>query len=551
MSPLLSLPTDVLLAIPWEDSDLWSLVLTCRLFHQFFTPILYGNFDEDMFGRETQHPGHWKKCFRFLRTVCNNSELASYVYRLSLELPSRGILNWDHEQFRRLASNFGVSSEFNIVALPESTSDQQAMGNDCEETEEMSEVRTLDKDATGKYYDAEQFMAEFGRSLLSKLPGLQQMTMNYSHDFRLFDSTLNFPHLMDVKIASGYIFNGDSGDNQFNDALRLLSLPKLRKWSLSCDRVKRSSVRSIPPQSSPVQEMEICCPNIPAEDFDYLLSVPRTMKVFCWTGKAWTCHRSLDDDDGGGGGGDNESVEDERLEDIKCETTSVESTVASLRHARLHLEELTLEYAFVGTCPHSNGRPGNLNDFVQLKKVKVSPQVLHGFHRCASPETCLKDCSHLQDGNRIITHLPPRMQHLSFWMQGNGDTLADTIAQIVRSRSLPLVQILLYSPLHCHDTPQHEGDKARRHVPMTSERYYDLRTECSSGGVTLDSCCYRSCFRDIAEGHREIFDGQWLPSDIPIDKAAIIDEWEKMGGLQRIVFRLHMIERGEFSTLHA
>ena len=125
MSPLLSLPTDVLFAIPWEDSDLWSLVLTCRLFHQFFTPILYETFDEDMYGRETQHPGHWEKCFGFLRTVCNNTELASYVHRLSLELPSRGILNWDHEQFRRLASTFGVSSEFNIVALPESTSDQQ------------------------------------------------------------------------------------------------------------------------------------------------------------------------------------------------------------------------------------------------------------------------------------------------------------------------------------------------------------------------------------------------------------------------------------------
>ena len=245
MSPLLSLPTDVLFAIPWEDSDLWSLVLTCRLFHLLFTPILYGNFDEDMYGAETQYPGHWEKSLGFLRTVCHNAELASYVRRLSLDLPWRGIQKWDHERFRRLASTFGVSSEFNIVAPPESTSDQHEMGSDCEETEELSEVITSDRDATGNYYDAEQFMAEFGRSLLSKLPGLRQMTMDYSYDFRLFDSTLHFPHLMDVKIASGYIFNGDSGDNQFNDALRLLSLPKLRKWSLSCDRVKRSSVRSI------------------------------------------------------------------------------------------------------------------------------------------------------------------------------------------------------------------------------------------------------------------------------------------------------------------
>ena len=318
---------------------------------------------------------------------------------------------------------------------------------------------------------------------------------------------------------------------QFNDALRLLSLPKLRKWSFSCDCVKRSLVRSIPPESSPVQEMEICCSNIPAEDFDYLLSVPRTIKGFRWTGKAWTSHRNLDDDDDD----DDESDEDGGLEDVECETISVESTVSSLRHARLHLEELTIEYAFIGTCRHSNSQPGNLKNFVQLKKL------MHGFHRCASPETCLEDCSHLRNGNEIIAHLPPRMQHLGFWMQGNGDTLADTIAHIVRSRSLPLVQIMLYSPVHRYDTSQHEGDQARRHVTMTSERYYDLRTECSTGGVTLDSCCYQSCFRDIAEDQGAILDGQWLPSDIPIDKADIIDEWEKMGGLQRIVFRLHMI----------
>ena len=102
------------------------------------------------------------------------------MHRLSLELPWRGIKNWDHEQFRRLASTFGVSSEFKIVALPESTSDQEEMGSDCEETEdeceemeELSEVITSDRDATGNYYDAEQFMVEVGRSLLSKLPGLR------------------------------------------------------------------------------------------------------------------------------------------------------------------------------------------------------------------------------------------------------------------------------------------------------------------------------------------------------------------------------------------
>ena len=97
----------------------------------------------------------------------------------------------------------------------------------------------------------------------------------------------------------------------------------------------------------------------------------------------------------------------------------------------------------------------------------------------------------------------------------------------------------------------YEARQTQRLVTMTTERYHDLRTECSSGGVTLDSCCFQSCFRDIAKSQEAILYGEWLPSDIPIDKAAMLEEWEGMGSLQRTIFQLDMIKRGQISALQA
>lgn len=59
--------------------------------------------------------------------------------------------------------NFGVSPAFDIEALPESTNEQE-MGTSCEDTEVSSEDVSSGRDAAGNHYDAEQFMADFGRS---------------------------------------------------------------------------------------------------------------------------------------------------------------------------------------------------------------------------------------------------------------------------------------------------------------------------------------------------------------------------------------------------
>ena len=66
--------------------------------------------------------------------------------------------------------------------------------------------------------------------------------------------------------------------------------------------------------------MEIYCPNIPAEDFDYLLSIPRSLKAFHWTGKAWTCHMTQQEEEAAEDeeDGNNESLDSGGLEDAGC-----------------------------------------------------------------------------------------------------------------------------------------------------------------------------------------------------------------------------------------
>ena len=547
MSPLLSLPTDVLLAIPWEDSDKWSLVLTCRFFNQLFTPTLYKHFKEDFFGVETRCPEHWGRSLGFLRTVRNNVRLGSYVHELSLALSSGDIEDWNHERFRRLASTFGVSPEFQIEALPESTNDQEEIKRLKEGDEDCNEEDYSSKDAAGNDYTDWQFMVDFARSIIPKLPQLRRMTMDYSCEVRLFDRTPHFPHLTEVNIETGYILHEDPGDKQFDDALRLLSLPKLRKWSLSCAAVQRSSVRCVPPRSSCVQQIKIRCPNIPAKDFDYLLSIPRTLKTFHWAEKAWTCHETLADDETI----DDESLEDGSLGDVKCQTISVVSTISSLRRACRHLEDMTLEYAFVGICPHADSRSGNLEDFERLKMLKISPQVLRGFHRCSSQEMCVEECSYLRHSSEIITRLPLSIHNLELWMQVDGDVLADIILQLGASRAGSLERITLRSVIHCHNIPQYDGDAARLHVPMTSQRYHKIRTVCSSYGVNLDSCCYRGCFQNIAKSTGVTTYRSHLPLDIAIDEAAVWESWHKMGRLQRTMIELAPHERADLSDLQA
>ena len=139
---------------------------------------------------------------------------------------------------------------------------------------------------------------------------------------------------------------------------------------------------------------------------------------------------------------------------------------------------MTLEYAFVGICPHADSRAGNLDDFEHLKMLKISPQVLRGFHRCSSQEMCVEKCSHLRHSAEIITRLPLSIQNLELWMQIDGDVLADTILQLGASRASSLERIALRSVIHCHNIPQFDGDAARLHVPMTSQRYHKIRTLC-------------------------------------------------------------------------
>ncbi|KIW36658.1 uncharacterized protein PV06_11076 [Exophiala oligosperma] len=301
MTPLMNLPLDVLQTIPWDESDLSSVILTCRFFHQLFTPRLYGNFTADEEDLDTRRPyADWHRGFSFLRTIRNNPTLAALVRELSLTL--REVEFWDHEAFRQITRDFGIAADFNMVALPadpncpnpikdtapEEGSQQQVIYQGAT-IERSRQKYCSNRDVEGHSYSAEQFLKDYACTVLSKLPQLRRLSLTYD-GIKLFNRFSHFAHLEEVEIGSAVIPFQDGGDELFEDAVRLLGLPKIRRWSLSCAEMSESAIRCIPPQSSPVQEMSISCPHIPVREFRYLMAIPRALKVFRWRLKAWTCY---------------------------------------------------------------------------------------------------------------------------------------------------------------------------------------------------------------------------------------------------------------------
>jgi hypothetical protein len=324
------------------------------------------------------------------------------------------------------------------------------------------------------------------------------MTINYPCDSRLFDQALQFPYLLEANLLSSQVSEEDVGDYQFDDALRLLGLPRLQKLSLTCASVRRSSVRSVAPRSSTIRHLDICCPNIPAVDFDYLMSLPRALETFSWKGKAWTCHGPADDVDmeaqvpegefhtdgdessigrNADAGDDDEHDDDvtsDSLVEAECLTISLTSTIMSLRRTQAHLKEMTIEYAFVGTCPHTTCRSADLRDFRQLSRQRISPQVLRGFHRCSRADACSQACHHLRNSSEAADLLPAGIQRLDLGLQTNGEELADMISGVVATHAATLRHIMLRSSAHFDHVVRVESDSARRPMPKSKRRYDEI-----------------------------------------------------------------------------
>ena len=85
MSPLLNLPQNVLRAIPRAQSDLWSIVLTCRTLHHLLTPTFYQSYSEELADGLSEDA--YSSPYEFLRTLRSSPILASYVHQFSLKLP--------------------------------------------------------------------------------------------------------------------------------------------------------------------------------------------------------------------------------------------------------------------------------------------------------------------------------------------------------------------------------------------------------------------------------------------------------------------------------
>ncbi|KAK6363882.1 hypothetical protein LTS17_012723 [Exophiala oligosperma] len=495
MAPLMNLPLDVLQTIPWDESDLSSVVLTCRLFHQLFTPRLYEIFTAE----EVYRPcAGWHREFSFLRTIRNNPTLAAFVREISLTLGE--VEFWDHEEFRQVARDFGIAADFDIVALPADTNHPKPIDDAApEEGNQQLVVQAAkqrlrrkygsNQDAEGNSYRVEQFWEDFACSILSKLPQIRRLSLTYD-EIKLFDSFSHFAHLEEVEMGS--LQFQDVGDKLFEDAVRLLGLPKIRKWSLSCAEIYKSAIRCIPPQSSPVQEMSISCPHIPAREFHYLMAIPRALKAFRWRLKAWTCYpvwastppaqeqltgegRDVDDGDPGSGNHHEDTIDSASEWATECQTLSSASMFSCLRRLQTSLEEIT----------------------------------------------------------RV-----------------DGDELADLVTHVSAGIST-LREIILHNTIHLDDAPDIEEDSARKHRPMTTKRYYELRGKCDSLGVSLVSCCYEACLEEIVQSAQGFVHSDQIPSDMAMDESAAAQSWQGMYLIGQSMMSLDAMRRSYQSELPA
>ena len=421
---LTDLPCDVLHAVPWEYEDLRSIVLTCHLFYDLFTPRLYETFDFFIHQFEAEeNPRNWAPLFNFLESLSSRPQLAQYVHqmRVTLDLYPE---HWNEQLVTRLISCYTLTAECDAPETLVTAYDgyNQAQKGKGEELDEEIDAQTRrlghDRAVLARKHSVKDVVHGVGSLLCSKLTELRDIQVCYAPHCSLFDRNHTFQQLIELNIQSGDCDANEygSGDNHFNDAAYLLSSPRLRKWSLSCGPVYHSNFGQGAPRSSNVQEMQLHCPNIPSEYLHRLLAIPMSLTSFRWLGKAWTCQ-----------------VHEETHQ---CMTISDAETIACLRPFQESLTELAIQYEFVGTCPHHNEKCEGFHGFSRLSSVTLSPQVLLGFHTCSSRATCRTQCTHFRSPSEFATLLSPSFQQLQLLPYLNSHDLAAVIRSVVQDPSL-------------------------------------------------------------------------------------------------------------------
>ena len=222
MLSLLDLPHEIVHTVPWDDADLWSVLLTCRLFNHLFTPRLYESFEAELYSFDLDRPGELSQLLGFIRSISLQPQLSRRVHNFSLDLIYIWIDNWNCEQFKCIVSEFGISEYFRTSEA----------GTPAEPVSEEMEDESRDGvSKASASYGEEDFAQDVGYLLLSRLTELRRIDISYSRGLSVFDSHTIFQHLIEVKIRSDRYGTSEygAGDDYFDDAVSLLSSPKLRK----------------------------------------------------------------------------------------------------------------------------------------------------------------------------------------------------------------------------------------------------------------------------------------------------------------------------------
>lgn len=410
MAQLLDLPNEVLLNLASDWKELLIVARTCRRLNALFTPKIY---ESVRFYGGFENAKVTKSFLSFVWTIAVHPKLGQLVRRLSL-------YGWHHYP-----------------------------------THSNPLIQEIIKASTGEIEKdwSNSVVENLGRLILSRLPELQELNIDYLKDVKVLRSC-SFNKLVDVAIGADDCVMGENSTGYFEDTVHLLSLPRLLSFSVTCPLVGDSdALKMLPPKSSHVEDLTINSRHISKTSLQLLLSIPKSLKRFEWSERMWTCFTELDGN--------------------ACTNVSNKDIAECLYPVKDSLKELWIGHAGIEMCPHDTGILDRLHDFSQLSVMYLTPQLLLGWHGGYAPISAL---------------LPRNLTRICLQAWAEGEVLESFIRGVVGSPDLRLLKRIEVDSFSVFDRTPVPDYALRGRKPLrrlTLESHMCLFKECQAAGVAL------------------------------------------------------------------
>jgi hypothetical protein len=453
MPQLLDLPNEVLLKLALNWKKLLNVVQTCRHLNALFTPKVY---ESVRFYGGFENTKVTKSFLSFVRTIVVQPKLGQLVRRLSL-------YGWHH-----------YLTHSNPIV-------QEIIKASGEEIEDWSN----------------SVVENLGRLILSRLPQLRELNIDYLKDVKVLRS-YSFNELVDVALGAEDCVLGENNTGYFEDAVHLLSLPRLLSFSVTCPLIGDSdALKILPPRSSHVEDMTINARHISKTSLQLLLSIPKSLKRFEWSERMWTCFTELDGN--------------------ACTNISNDDIAECLDQVKDSLEELWIGHAGIKMCPHDTGILDRLHEFPQLSTMYLTPQLLLGWHSGPSPTKSASESPRPSSYGPISALLPRNLTQISLQAWAEGEVLESFIRSVVGGpdpRPLKRIEVDSFSVFDRTPVPDYALRARKPLRRLKFDSHMRLFRECQAAGITL--------LNDDFDYHRErvveadVLEGacQWIEEEM-------------------------------------